>query len=628
MRKLLFVVIILPIQLLAQGPGGVTASLVWWLQADAGVLKSGFTPAANGQAVRRWTDQSGTTDANQITVANQPIFQTNVVNGYPILRFSGDQFMDAGSPPSITGSFIAFLVFKQSSFVAGGTGNGAGTYIIDRTSATTPIASFKIVTPNVYCLQARDGASVFSTPTSVLPANTSTFVMLDYYRTTGTGYGLFINGANNTTSADNGALTAPTIRLGRHATNVGGGLNGDFAEIAVYNATLIAVDIQKVESYLAIKYGLTLDQTAAKDYIASDGSIIYPVTAASHSNYKFDVAGIGLDGNATFSQSSSQSINAGSMVQMSNPLTPFDLRFLVWGSDNGTVTTPNSSDVPPGILRRLTRVWRMYKTTAGNIGTVDVSIDLSTVPGTKNQADLRLIIDRSVPSAPSFATSIVAPLTGTLVGSIFTVTGVNFTSGDKFTIGTTSLSTPLPIQLTNFVVENKNNAVHAQWITETEVNNDFFALERSRDGKEFEVVTKVKGAGNSQKRLEYFTVDNNPYAGISYYRLKQTDYDGTSTFSKVRSVNVELTEASHLIVYPNPTNGEEFTVQFRSATQGEALVEIFFLTGQRSFAKLQNDLKTGTNTWSIKPAVSLSPGLYVARVNVGGKTFVTKFAVK
>ena len=70
-----------------------------------------------------------------------------------------------------------------------------------------------------------------------------------------------------------------------------------------------------------------------------------------------------------------------------------------------------------------------------------------------------------------------------------------------------------------------------EWVTATEINNDFFTLERSQDGKSFEEIGKVKGAGNSSQILNYNFTDEHPNSGVSYYRLKQTDYDGQYAYS-------------------------------------------------------------------------------------------------
>ena len=99
-----------------------------------------------------------------------------------------------------------------------------------------------------------------------------------------------------------------------------------------------------------------------------------------------------------------------------------------------------------------------------------------------------------------------------------------------------------------------NRYVITEWRTATEKDNDFFTVERSRDAQSWEQVGTVEGAGNSRAELSYALTDENPYSGVSYYRLKQTDYDGMYEYFGPVSVNLsgETGIESGISVYPNP----------------------------------------------------------------------------
>lgn len=112
-----------------------------------------------------------------------------------------------------------------------------------------------------------------------------------------------------------------------------------------------------------------------------------------------------------------------------------------------------------------------------------------------------------------------------------------------FFVGAT---TPLPIELINFNVNSENDIVHINWKTLTETNNDYFEVQRSLDGKTWKTISKVKGAGNSNDIIDYEEIDRSPYPGISYYKLKQVDYDGKSEEFGPISVEVDFD------FYPNP----------------------------------------------------------------------------
>jgi hypothetical protein len=127
---------------------------------------------------------------------------------------------------------------------------------------------------------------------------------------------------------------------------------------------------------------------------------------------------------------------------------------------------------------------------------------------------------------------------------------VNFS---PFTLGSGSSINPLPVDLITFAVKAENAEVKLNWITATEVNNDFFTIERSKDGQTFEVVKTVPGAGNVSHQLSYHDIDRKPYSGTSYYRLKQTDFDGTSKTYPMQAVHIKTNVNLHL--FPNPSAG-------------------------------------------------------------------------
>ncbi|MFZ1609568.1 MAG: hypothetical protein WAT52_00780, partial [Chitinophagales bacterium] len=109
----------------------------------------------------------------------------------------------------------------------------------------------------------------------------------------------------------------------------------------------------------------------------------------------------------------------------------------------------------------------------------------------------------------------------------------------------------LPIVLVNFDGSNVGNANVLSWTTATELNNDYFTIERSLDGKSYEEIGTVEGAGQSSALLNYEYTDAQPYLGTNYYRLKQTDYNGAFDYSNVISIKVNGNfEMGY--PYPNP----------------------------------------------------------------------------
>lgn len=132
----------------------------------------------------------------------------------------------------------------------------------------------------------------------------------------------------------------------------------------------------------------------------------------------------------------------------------------------------------------------------------------------------------------------------------------------------------LPIKLVFFDAQIEQNSVAIKWATATEINNDFFSIEKSNDMKNWDVIATQKGAGNSNQFLSYEFQDMNLMQGISYYRLKQTDFDGQfEYFSPVTIKNeVDFRNEIKVNIYPNPSHGN-FNIQINSKMEsGEIII--------------------------------------------------------
>jgi len=168
----------------------------------------------------------------------------------------------------------------------------------------------------------------------------------------------------------------------------------------------------------------------------------------------------------------------------------------------------------------------------------------------------------------------------------------------------------LPIELIDFSAKLSENGVDIEWKTEREVNNDYFTIEKSVDGKNYEVVDVVDGAGNSNVTLRYTLIDSEPYEGISYYRLKQTDYDGTRTYSEVKVVdNSPLFD--EVRVYPNPLSGNGY-LSFSSPTDSEQSVIIYDVAGRVVYQDFIA-VKSGNNKITLYTE-SLGKGMYFIKL--------------
>lgn len=134
-----------------------------------------------------------------------------------------------------------------------------------------------------------------------------------------------------------------------------------------------------------------------------------------------------------------------------------------------------------------------------------------------------------------------------LVAKIFN--GNIFVDNIRITVYTASV---LPVELLSFTASIVNkDKISTRWTTASESNSSHFDIERSRDANSFNKIGTIAASGNSSTLIDYEFLDTNPFSGISYYRLKQVDFNGEFKYSDIVSASVE---SSRFKVYPNPTN--------------------------------------------------------------------------
>ena len=177
----------------------------------------------------------------------------------------------------------------------------------------------------------------------------------------------------------------------------------------------------------------------------------------------------------------------------------------------------------------------------------------------------------------------------------------------------------LPVELISFQASlTQNEAVILDWSTATEINNDFFTLERSRDGVQFEEIGEVEGAGNSNQKIDYQFIDKSPYPGVSYYRLKQIDYDGKYSYSDIRSVN--LVSGQGVQLFPNPvSSGGEIELSITNSEDLNGTYTIFNTAGKT--------IQTGQTT-NNKIKIDLASGLYFIELRNENLQVKKKFVVE
>lgn len=113
----------------------------------------------------------------------------------------------------------------------------------------------------------------------------------------------------------------------------------------------------------------------------------------------------------------------------------------------------------------------------------------------------------------------------------------------------------LPIDLVSFTGKCENHTTELEFVVGSQINNDYYTIERSVDGNEWSDVGIIQGEGNTSTQMTYKWIDDNPMSGVNYYRLTQTDYNGTSEIFAPVALTCEMTPIDDYSVYPNPADG-------------------------------------------------------------------------
>ena len=209
--------------------------------------------------------------------------------------------------------------------------------------------------------------------------------------------------------------------------------SGDIAEIIVYNDALSSTEQRKIESYLAIKYGISLNKA---DYIASDGTVIWD--KSSHADPSNDIAGIGRDDASNLNQVKSKSINSDAVLTIEAMNAFDDKEFVVWGNDDVALSA-RSNDVPTNFTERLSRIWQIDIT--GSTPPISIKLPLAPlgITNASNAGDYRLIANDSYNFS---STTYSRPGSLNATNDTLTFSNVYFSDNEYFTFTTQALSVP------------------------------------------------------------------------------------------------------------------------------------------------------------------------------------------
>ncbi|ASV31702.1 LamG-like jellyroll fold domain-containing protein [Maribacter cobaltidurans] len=359
------------------GPGGVSNNLQGWWKADGQVYSDeGTTLATNSDPIYQWSDFSPNgNNFIQVNSGERPIFIAATLNFNPQATFDGSEFMDGsgttGLPNGNSARFMRLVTTSTASFTGNHVPFAHGTGTQDQA--------------HVVAGSVNSNSLIYGSWEAVNDITSPNFWTLDQPHIIGGGY----DGVSNTYLQANGTTletrdgARPTwntvnslMRIGADvATTAGEFWTGNIAEVLVYDTYPTLIEQQQIDSYLALKYGISLDQTSDLDYLASDGSIIWD--ASNNTGYKNDIFGIGRDDNSSLNQKVSKSVNTGAILTIAldtnftkantdaNRTTEHDndKQFLIVSNNGGATTTQTTElESSTGFNIRLAREWKIDAT--------------------------------------------------------------------------------------------------------------------------------------------------------------------------------------------------------------------------------------------------------------------------
>jgi hypothetical protein len=294
-----------------------------------------------------------------------------------------------------------------------------------------------------------------------------------------------------------------------------------------------------------------------------------------------------------------------------------DDSFHIWGNDNATLESGGDNEERPGgIDSRLNREWYVQEN-AGAVGTVSLTFDISLVSGPtgvgSNNLNLVRLMTDPIDSDFTSGVTITAPTSIDAVNNTVTFE-VALADATYFTLGSTERYA-LPITLIHFDAEPiAQDNVRVEWTTVEEIGNAYFSIERSADGINFETIAQLDGAGNSDTIREYQYIDQNPVNGQSFYRLRQTDFNGTyETSEVVRVLLKKEVQAPTMSLYPNPARaGETLSISYKIEEDQYMRFSMISADGHITMEE-ERFMKASEDNISLSTQ-GLSKGLHILRV--------------
>ena len=197
------------------------------------------------------------------------------------------------------------------------------------------------------------------------------------------------------------------------------------------------------------------------------------------------------------------------------------------------------------------------------------------------------------------------------------------TTFSQFAI-TSPVVNPLPVELVSFTATCEDEYVGLKWITESEINADYFTVESSLDGFAWQQINQQQANGTTFIQHAYTYNDSTRNASLVYYRLKQYDLDGNVSLEKIIASNCIVNNDFSFDLYPNPNNGQ-FNVAIHSTIQKDAQIGVYTADGKLVENK-SVALTSGSNLFPLS-LTEVATGIYFVHLIIGTESYIHKVSV-
>lgn len=589
-----------------------------------------FNPTTPGTYnVKVWTQLAGDLEAGNDTATYtfevaSPSSVNASVNG---LQLNGiNQYLETNGEGSlnITGDQLTL-----EAWVSRNTGAGDG-YIINKDSGASSQYSLYINPAGVLTFKL---ATLFSVD-SILSSDTMALSAFTHVAATYDGLymTLYQNGKVTASKTVFGSIMGnpQPLYIGRKASG-GGMFSGTMDEIRIWDTCRTA---NHIRSSMHARLGNAPHANLKAYYRLDELSGTYVIDASGNCNSA-------LTNNTPVLVATNLSLGSpvvtGNSVNFSGPQSFSGTRVAMnvynqSGSNEIYVhqfaqNVPGISPVtnPGGVTTLYGNYWLMYRYGTGTMDSSEITFTVAGINGSAVNSDFSLFTRENGSSgAWTLARTPATSINTTTQEITMGVDSLQFNR--QFAIGANN--NPLPVALISFTgVASRADAV-LRWATSSEQNNSGFAIERSEDGKRFTQVDFVRGAGNSNRVVNYSYTDKgifNTYRTV-YYRLRQMDRNGDYTYTRTVLIQSGKGEKAEVAVYPNPVQ-KDLTIELESADASTAQVVITDITGKEIYS-VEMNVSEGFNKLTLNTLNILKTGVYMVRITSKGVVLYTDKLVK